>query len=127
MARKGVVQITVGGKITHDRRERPKQPGQWNVTLAGSHAAPLELVLDMDQQTEGGIVGPAEVLKAAGFQVKPLCKSPFISSGTNLYVVKAAGYRPVVLAHHWSSGSAGNWESVTLAYTNQRAAKQQCE
>ena len=40
MARKGVVQITVGGKITHNRRERPKQPGQWNVTLADSHSAP---------------------------------------------------------------------------------------
>ena len=48
----------------------------------------LELVLDMDQQTEGSPVGPAEVLKAAGFEVKPLCKSPFISSGTNLYAGK---------------------------------------
>jgi len=124
MSRTGAVQITVDGQVTH--RSDANQPGLWNVTLAGTSASPLEFRFSMDRQGDIGIEQP-DALKAAGFKVKALCKSGEISSGTSLYEIGAAGYRPAVLAHEWSSGSAGTWVALTFAYTKQRAAKLKCE
>ena len=118
MSRTGVVQITYSNDSS--------QSSQWDVTLAGSRAAPLESSLSMDKQGDSGIY-PPDALKAAGFKLKALCKPEFISSGTALYEISAAGYRPAVLAHEWSSGSAGDWMALTFAYTKQRAAKLKCE
>jgi hypothetical protein len=125
MSRTGVVQITVDGQLTH--RNDTNQPGQWNVTLAGSRASPLEFNLSI--HSPGGEMGivPPDDFKAAGFKVKTLCKSGEISSGTSLYEIGAAGYRPAVLAHEWSAGSAGTSSALTFAYTKQRAAKLKCE
>ena len=80
----------------------------------------------MDKQGDSGIY-PPDALKAAGFKLKALCKPEFISSGTALYEISAAGYRPAVLAHVWSSGSAGDWMALTFACTKQRVAKLKCE
>ncbi|MGH8614307.1 MAG: hypothetical protein ACREYF_20335 [Gammaproteobacteria bacterium] len=115
MSRTGVAQIAV--------------KGQWNVTLAGSLASPLEVRLEMAQfDSSGGWLDPAAVLKeAGGFKVEATCKSGEISSGTSLYAVETAGYRPVLLAHTWSSGTAGTWMGMTFAYTKERAAKLKCE
>ena len=124
MSRSGAVQITVDGQVTH--RSDANQPGQWNVTLAGSSASPLEFRFSMDKLGVIGI-GQPDALKAAGFTVKTLCESGEISSGTSLYEIEAAGYRPAVLAHEWSGGSAGTWVALTFAYTKQRAAKLKCE
>lgn len=124
MAREGIVQITVDGQVTHQRKGA--QPGLWEVTLAGSRASPLEVHLAMEQHADGGL-WPADVLKSAGFKVKVLCKPGGISSGTALYAIQTTGYRPVVLAHEWSGGSAGTWMSLTFAYTKQRASKLHCE
>ncbi|WP_306536886.1 hypothetical protein [Geobacter sp.] len=124
MARTGVVTITVAGKVTH--RHSANRAGHWNIVLAGSPASSVESRLSMDKQADGGL-DPTDALKAAGFKVKALCKPGGISSGTGLYAVEAAGYRPVVMAHEWSSGSAGSWTSLTFAYTKQRAAKLRCE
>jgi hypothetical protein len=124
MARLGVVHVTVDGKITHKRADRPGQPGQWNVVLAGSRSAPLEARLDMHDPA--GASGWAANLKAAGFKVKALCKAPFVSSGTAVYAIEAAGYRPALLAEEWSAGSAGTSTQLTIAYTKQRAEKLQC-
>lgn len=124
MSRTGVVQITVKGQVTHS--SDTNQPGQWDVTLAGSRASPLEFSLSM--HSPGGEMGivPPDDLKAAGFKVKTLCKSKFISSGISLYEIGAAGYRPAVLAHDWSAGSAGTSSALTFVYTKQRAAKLKC-
>lgn len=124
LSRTGTVQITVNGQASH--RSDSGQPGLWNVTLAGSSASPQEFRLGMDRQGEIGIEQP-DALKAAGLKVKALCKSGEISSGTSLYEIGAAGYRPAVLAHEWSSGSAGTWVALTFAYTRPRAAKLKCE
>lgn len=124
MSRTGVVQITVDGEVTH--RSDAGQPGLWKVTLAGSSSAPLEFRLSMDRPGVIGIEQP-DALKAAGLVVKSLCKSREISSGTSLYEVGAAGHRPAVLAHEWSSGSAGTWVALTFAYTKERAATLKCE
>jgi hypothetical protein len=123
MSRTGAVQITVDGQVTH--RSDANQPGLWNVTLAGSSASPLEFRFRMDRQGAIGI-GQPDALKAAGFKVKALCKPEYMSSGTALYEIEAAGYRPAVLAHEWSSGSAGTWVALTFAYTKERAAKLKC-
>lgn len=125
MARLGVVHMTVHGKITHKRADRPGQPGQWNVMLAGSRGAPLEARLDMHDPA--GASGWAARLKEAAFKVKTLCKAPFVSSGTVVYAIETAGYRPAVLAEEWSSGSAGTSTLLTIAYTKQRAAKLKCQ
>lgn len=126
MSRTGVTQIAVKGQPTH--RADAHQPGQWNVTLAGSLASPLEGRLEMAKfDSAGEWLDPAAVLKAAGFKVEATCKSGEISSGTSLYAVETAGYRPVLLAHTWSSGSAGTWMGMTFAYTKERAAKLKCE
>jgi len=117
MSRTGVVQITHSSDTS--------QSSQWHVTMAGSRASPLESSLSLDRHGESGIW--PDDLKAAGFKVKALCKSEFSSSGTELYEISAAGYRPAVLAHEWSSGSAGTWMALTFAYTKQRAAKLKCE
>ena len=124
MARLGVVHMTVDGKITHKRADRPGQPGQWNVVLAGSRSAPLEARLDMHDAA--GASGWAASLKKAGFKVKALCKAPFISSGTVVYAIETVGYRPALLAEEWSAGSGGTSTQLTIAYTKQRAAKLQC-
>lgn len=124
MARSGVVHMTVDGKSTHKRGDRPGQPGQWNVVLAGSRSAPLEARLDMHDPA--GARGWAARLKEAGFKVKALCKAPFVSSGTVVYAIETAGYRPALLAEEWSAGSAGTSTLLTIAYTKQRAAKLQC-
>lgn len=116
MSRTGVVQI-IHSDGTSDTS---------HITLAGSRASPLESSLSMDKQGESGIYS-LDDLKVAGFKLKALCKPEFISSGTALYEISAAGYRPAVLAHEWSSGSAGIWEALTFAYTKQRAAKLKCE
>ncbi len=124
MSRTGVVQITGGGQPTH--RSSTNQPGQWNLILAGSRASPLEARLAMDRQADAGL-DPSAALKAAGFKIEALCEPGGISSGTTLYAVEAAGYRPVLLAHEWSSGSAGTWMQLTVAYTKQSAARLKCE
>jgi hypothetical protein len=118
MSRTGVVQISHSSDTS--------QSSQWDVTLAGSRTSPLETSLSMDKQGESGIYPPDD-LKAAGFKLKALCEPGGISSGTALYEISAAGYRPAVLAHEWSSGSAGTWMALTFAYTKQRAAKLKCE
>jgi hypothetical protein len=122
VARVGVVRITIGGQITHHRSDR--QPGQWDVVLAGNRSTPLEARLGMHDP--GGASGWAASLKAAGFKVKALCKAPFVSSGTVVYAIETAGYRPAVLAEEWSAGSAGTSTLLTIAYSKQRAAKLQC-
>ena len=124
LSRTGAVQITVGGQVTHRRGTR--QPGQWNVVLAGSNTFPMEVRLTMDAQAEGGIA-PNDALRAAGFKVRALCKPGGISSGTAVYAVEAPGYRPVAMSHEWSSGSAGTWAELRFAYTKPRAAKFRCE
>jgi hypothetical protein len=80
----------------------------------------------MDRQADGGL-DPEAALKAAGFKVKALCKPGGISSGTTLYAIEAAGHRPALLAHEWSSGSAGTWMNLSVAYTKQRGARLKCE
>jgi hypothetical protein len=125
VARLGVVQVTVDGKITHKRGDGPGQPGQWNVMLAGSRNAPLEARLDMHDPA--GASGWAAKLKTAGFKLKALCKAPFVSSGTVVYAIETAGYRPAVLAEEWSAGSAGTSTLLTIPYSKQRAAKLKCE
>lgn len=117
MSRIGVVQIADGVGTN--------QSSQWTVAVAGSRASPLESSLSMGKQGDSGFHGPEE-LEAAGFKLKALCKPEFIGSGTVLYEISAAGYQPAVLAHEWSSGSAGTWMGLTLAYTKQRAAKLRC-
>lgn len=124
MARLGVVHMTVDGKITHKRGNRPGQPGQWNVALAGSRSSPLEARLDMHDPA--GASGWAATLKDAGFKVKALCKTPSVSSGTVVYAIETAGYLPATLAEEWSAGSGGTSTQLTIAYSKQRAAKLQC-
>ena len=118
MSRTGAVQIK------HSRDS--SQASQWDVTLAGSRASPLESRLSTGDQGDSGI-WPPDALKAAGFKLKALCEPGGISSGTALYEISAAGYRPAVLAHEWSAGSAGTWMSLIFACTEQRAAKLKCE
>jgi len=115
MSRTGVVHIT------HSRDT--SQRSQWGITLAGSRASPMESSLGTDDDSG---IWPPDALEAAGFKLKELCKPEFASSGTALYEISAAGYRPAVLAHEWSSGSAGTSRVLTLVYTKQRAAKLKC-
>ena len=124
VARLGVVHVTVNGKITHKRDDRPNQPGQWTVMLAGSRSAPMEVRLDMHDPA--GASGWAVPLKEAGFKVKALCKAPSVSSGTVVYAIETAGYLPATLAEEWSAGSGGTSTQLTIAYSKQRAAKLQC-
>lgn len=119
MSRTGVVHITHSSDTS--------QPSQWGITLAGSRASPLETNLSLDRYGESDNGIWPDDLKAAGFKLKALCKPEFISSGKALYEISAAGYRPAVLAHEWSSGSAGTWMALTFAYTKQRAVKLKCE
>lgn len=123
LAREGSAQVTVGGKVTHLRGR--KEPGRWNVTLAGTSAYPMEFHLAMDSQADSGIA-PAEELSAAGFKVKALCQPVHISSGKTVYAVEAPGYRAVVMSHEWSAGSGGTWMEVKLAYVKSRVAKMRC-
>ncbi len=122
MARLGVVRMTVGGKFTHERSDR--QPGQWDVVMAGNRSTPLEARLGMHDP--GGASGWAARLQAAGFKVKALCKTPSVSSGTVVYAIETAGYLPATLAEEWSAGSGGTSTQLTIAYSKQRAAKLQC-
>ena len=117
MSRTGVVQITHSSDTS--------QSSQWDITLAGSRASPLESSLSLGERDSG--IYPPDDLKAAGFKLKALCEPGGISSGTALYEISAAGYRPAVLAYEWSGGSAGTSEYLAFAYTKQRAAKLKCE
>lgn len=123
LSRNGAVRITVGGQITHLNGQRP---GQWLVTIAGTTSHPMEAHLSMDKP--GNVTfDPAEVLRAAGFKVEPLCKPGGVGSGKSVFSLEVPGQRPVGLSHEWSSGSGGTWMAVKIAYTPKRAALMHCE
>jgi len=123
-SRIGTVVITVGDQLTH--RHDAHQPGQWNLVLAGTSAAPTELHILMDRAAAVGFE-PADALRARGFKVKALCKPGGISSGKTVYTVEAPGHRAATLSHEWSGGSGGTRVGLRLAYDKPRSAKMQCE
>lgn len=123
LARNGAVRITVGGRLTHLRGNRP---GQWTVAIAGTTSHPMEAQLSMDVPADVAF-DPAQALRSAGFKVEPLCKPGDVGSGRSVYAVEVPGHRPVSMSHEWSAGNGGTWMEVKFAYTPNRAALMHCK
>jgi hypothetical protein len=126
LVREGTVFITIGGQSSYTPSKPGTPPGLWHIVLKGTRQGRLEAELTQAAYADPTFELPA-LLTPAGFRVRSMCKPQGISSGQEVFTVAAPGAHPAVVAHEWSSGSAGTMAWFKWAFTSQRAARLKCE
>ncbi len=123
--REGSFELLVGGKPSFTAPAKAVS-GRWSVQLFGSAAgvsevrwSPAAMVEDLDDGLGG--------LEAAGFKMRQVCTSPYVSSNTLVFRIARPDSLVATLVREFSSGSGGRIVYLSLRYTRERVAKAMCE